>query len=537
MVLEKIKKTSSVLLSRLRQLYLEKKYGFRELAIKYLELTLILFLEFGELVRVWGRERWLWIKGDFEKFCSLCYDLKDGKREVKWPGLFKKPHFYVGLLAGFLLLGGNFYLIQNHMVYAAYYGGKEVGVLASPQEGRKIELQIEKELERAFEQDVFLPAPVTYRTRFDSYRRSGSREQLLAAFRELPWCTRGVEVVIDEKPVLVVRSEAAARIVLRWVKDAYQAELVGEKVEELKFREKVTFRPREVALKDIVSPGQAVSFLREGGVQVKKYIVMEGDSLWAIARAHDLVVEDLFAANPDLTSDRLDVGQELRLATTAPLLNVVITSTAVKKEPIPYQVRGEFDSRLWRGETRVCQAGSEGEAEVIYRIVRQNRTVLDRQVISRRVLKEPIPKIVAKGTRRVVAMAGNVSVSRGSGSGVLGWPVRGTISSGYGWRGREFHAALDIAAPHGTPIRAAAGGRVVSTGWEGGYGRTVVIDHGDGLATLYAHLFRVSVGRGDTVGRGEVIGTVGSTGRTTGPHLHFEVMVNGRRVNPYSYLH
>jgi murein DD-endopeptidase MepM/ murein hydrolase activator NlpD len=342
-----------------------------------------------------------------------------------------------------------------------------------------------------------------------------------------------VEIFIDGEPALVVQSREVAEKVLATVKGTYRAKLAGEKVEEIRFREKVTLHPRQVAVSEITPPDAAVSLLQQGRVQTKKYIVKDGDSLWSIARAHDLLVDDLYRANPELTSDRLDIDQELKLAASEPLINVMITSTAVKKEAIPFEVRVEYDSGLWRGQTRVRRAGEEGEVEVTYRVVRQNETTVSREVLGRRVLKEPVSKVVAQGTRRTVAVA---QVSRGSGSGTLSWPVGGSITSGYGYRGREFHGGIDIAAGSGTPVGAAAGGRVVSAGWDGGYGQAVVIDHGNGLATRYAHLSRISVSSGETVSRGEVIGTVGSTGRASGPHLHFEVLVNGSRTNPYNYL-
>ena len=100
---------------------------------------------------------------------------------------------------------------------------------------------------------------------------------------------------------------------------------------------------------------------------------------------------------------------------------------------------------------------------------------------------------------------------------------------------RRMHTGVDIAAPRGTPIRAAAKGMVVYAGWRGGYGKCVIIDHGSGVATLYAHMSRISVSRGQIVNRGAVIGTVGSTGLATGPHLHFEVRKFGRPVNPLSF--
>jgi murein DD-endopeptidase MepM/ murein hydrolase activator NlpD len=123
------------------------------------------------------------------------------------------------------------------------------------------------------------------------------------------------------------------------------------------------------------------------------------------------------------------------------------------------------------------------------------------------------------------------------------WPVAGTLSSGFGirldpfrGRGAGFHPGVDIICPVGTPIRATADGRVIASGWNPGYGLTVEIDHENGHETLYAHLSRVAYVVGQEVRRGEVIGYSGMTGHTTGPHLHYEVHVNGAVVNPYRYM-
>jgi murein DD-endopeptidase MepM/ murein hydrolase activator NlpD len=121
-------------------------------------------------------------------------------------------------------------------------------------------------------------------------------------------------------------------------------------------------------------------------------------------------------------------------------------------------------------------------------------------------------------------------------------PVAGWFSHGYGWRKdpitgeREFHHGVDIVAPSGADVRAPADGIVVSAGRIGGYGKVVDVSHGHGYVTRYGHLSKISVVAGDTVRRGEVLGLVGSTGRSTGPHLHYEVFRAGRRVNPRPYL-
>ncbi len=116
------------------------------------------------------------------------------------------------------------------------------------------------------------------------------------------------------------------------------------------------------------------------------------------------------------------------------------------------------------------------------------------------------------------------------------WPCQGVLTSPYGMRWGRLHEGIDIGAPTGTPIYASAGGRVIYAGWQGGYGNLVVIDHQNGIATAYGHQSQIAVSSGQFVSQGQVIGYVGSTGHSTGPHLHFEVRVNGTPVDPLSYL-
>jgi murein DD-endopeptidase MepM/ murein hydrolase activator NlpD len=122
-----------------------------------------------------------------------------------------------------------------------------------------------------------------------------------------------------------------------------------------------------------------------------------------------------------------------------------------------------------------------------------------------------------------------------SSSGLI-WPVNGPVVSGFGMRWGRMHEGIDIAVPYGTPIHAAAGGTVIFSGWMGGYGNFVIIDHGGGMATAYGHQSAIAVGGGQTVSQGQVIGYVGCTGHCFGPHLHFEVRINGSAVDPLGYL-
>jgi murein DD-endopeptidase MepM/ murein hydrolase activator NlpD len=147
---------------------------------------------------------------------------------------------------------------------------------------------------------------------------------------------------------------------------------------------------------------------------------------------------------------------------------------------------------------------------------------------------------VAVLIRERMMAAGPDAIIRGS--GLMIYPANGRLTSGFGWRihpilgYRRFHSGIDFGATHGSTIRAAESGRVIFAGWYGGYGRSVIIDHGGSLTTLYAHASQIYVSEGQMVSQGEAIAAVGSTGLSTGPHLHFEVRVNGEPVNPMNYL-
>ena len=181
---------------------------------------------------------------------------------------------------------------------------------------------------------------------------------------------------------------------------------------------------------------------------------------------------------------------------------------------------------------REVEARGQAKRSALARL-RQERRAFERMV---RELEEDSRQVEALIRRSQRATSRGVALAR-SLSGFI-WPARGVFTSGYGirrhpiFRIRRMHTGQDIAAPSGTPVQAASDGRVIYTGWFGGYGKIVVVDHGDGVSTLYAHLSRILTRSGARVRRGEVVGRVGSTGYSTGPHVHFEVRVNGRPIDP-----
>jgi murein DD-endopeptidase MepM/ murein hydrolase activator NlpD len=154
-----------------------------------------------------------------------------------------------------------------------------------------------------------------------------------------------------------------------------------------------------------------------------------------------------------------------------------------------------------------------------------------------------IAALTAKTNRLEEDLRAYEGILRERGYTPTAWPVDGTLEGGFGGRrnpfggsGYEFHSGQDIEAPWGAPVVAGASGRVSFVGWQNGYGQLVVVDHGGGLTTRYGHLSHIDVELTQTVSRAQLLGKVGSTGRSTGPHLHYEVRINDQAVNPLPYL-
>ena len=212
-----------------------------------------------------------------------------------------------------------------------------------------------------------------------------------------------------------------------------------------------------------------------------------------------------------------------------------------------------------RAKTKALRAHVHGETAVIDARTTQTRDVRDELVGARsdlagtrqqtlvdlsqlssqdRADAEEIDSLQAASaalTERIRTAQGQSTSSTPSSAGLI-WPVSGPVTSPFGWRWGRMHEGIDIGVSYGTPIHAAASGTVIYCGWESGYGNLTVLDHGGNLATAYGHQSSIAVSCGQHVGQGDVIGYVGSTGHSTGPHLHFEVRVNGSPVDPMGYL-
>lgn len=278
----------------------------------------------------------------------------------------------------------------------------------------------------------------------------------------------------------------------------------------------------------VLTVDEAVTLLDKGTLEEEKYIVQSGDVLSKIATEHDMTKAELLKLNPDITDETvIQPGETLNVTVLEPLVEVETEYESKRKEIISYEKSTKNDNSLYKGDRKVTQKGSDGEKVVTELIQKRNGKVIERSIEEEVILVEPKEEITVVGTK--------VVPSRGVGS--FKWPaVGGYVSSQMGTRWGRMHQGIDIARPSSRTILAADNGVVISAGNDGTYGNKIVIDHNNGYKTLYAHLSSINVKVGQTVQQGANIGIMGSTGRSTGIHLHFEVTKNGALVNPLSVL-
>lgn len=265
------------------------------------------------------------------------------------------------------------------------------------------------------------------------------------------------------------------------------------------------------------------------------YTVKDGDTATSIAKANNLSLSQLKQINNNQIGDSIHAGDLVNIEVAVPKLGVQLIKNETYQVPIAFKTITNQDDSQYTDYSKVTTQGQNGVQECVDKVSYINGVESKRESVSRKVVQEAVDKVVVTGTKKRPKLSGS-----GQSSGSLMWPVPSLhmITTYFTWRWGSFHTGLDISGggAYGKTIVAADGGRVVSAGWKNGYGNCIEIDHGGGIHTLYGHASALLVSAGKNVSKGQAIARVGSTGNSTGPHCHFEVIRNGTKVNPLSYV-
>ncbi|KNF07021.1 peptidase M23B [Gottschalkia purinilytica] len=414
--------------------------------------------------------------------------------------------------------------------FGVMLGGKKIGVIRDKKYLNELVADLEEELSENHNKKIsidknfmFLSTNVRDKdlTPVDSIKKNIKNNLTTGVI--------GYAIKINDKDIVYLSSKKLADEALNKIKEPYVGPIEGQvsNIKNVKLLENVKVEEKNIPIKKFSDLDTALNKLKYGKKEVKKHIVQTGESYWTIAKNYGLKLKELEEANPDKDHLKIRPGEEINISTYKPLVTVVTEEEVNYTEDIPFETIYETDDSLYKNKEKVKIEGTPGKVEKTSKIEKYNGVEVSKEVIKENVLSEPVSRIIVKGTKEL----------SGIGTGEFVTPTRGTITSRFGSRWGKHHQGIDIGARIGTPIVAADSGEVVFSGWNnGGYGYMVEINHSNGYSTKYAHCSKLYVKAGDKVEKGDNIAAVGNTGRSTGPHLHFEVIKNGVHQNPDGYL-
>lgn len=298
----------------------------------------------------------------------------------------------------------------------------------------------------------------------------------------------------------------------------------------INFDENVEIVKAYVDVDKITNVDEAIEMVTKTQEKSRVYEVISGDTLGGVAYKNDMTIDALMSLNAERLKseeDILRIGEELTIYSPEPELSIVRTERRYYEENYEEDVIYIDNDEWYTNHSEVKQEPVVGHRSVIANLSYRNSELVDTEILFERVDKRAIAKIVERGTKIPPTYI---------------YPVSGRISSGFGKRNAPtkgastYHKGVDFAVPTGTAVMASCGGTVIRAGWGSGYGYCVYVQHPDGRVTRYGHCSKVLVKTGQSVSQGQKIALSGNTGVSTGPHLHFEILINGSQVNPLKYI-
>lgn len=460
------------------------------------------------------------------------------------------------LIVGSAYLGGRNYVDANTIpYYRVYVGDQEIGTILNKEELEALYKEKEQEYKEKYP-DVVMAVHTEGITAIEerAFKAEVNTEETLdKVYGMLTGYAKGVELRVDDKLVGIVKDQDTANAVLEQLKNKYTPEAVAissgiaskitrtsisknvsnsaatgndVKLESVDFNEEISKVAVDTDPNKIMDVDAALERILLGDETAVTYEVREGDTISSIAKRYGITQKELNSKNPGLQELTLQIGTTLNIKAVQPAITVKtveLVSEEIVTEP-QVVIRKSDDMRT--GESKVISEGKSGLKTMEYRLTKENGEVVNEQWLGQEVIEASQPKIIVKGTKVVL----------GEGTGDFAWPVAGaSLSSSYGKRWGRTHKGIDLVSSKRN-ILASDDGVVIFAGTKSGYGNCIIINHKNGYETLYGHLSKISVKKGEVVEKGSKIGVMGNTGRSTGTHLHFEIIKNGSTQNPMKYL-
>lgn len=335
-------------------------------------------------------------------------------------------------------------------------------------------------------------------------------------------------IFVGGKRAAVLPSQAEADGVLAGLLEKFSKTKNGIRYESVVFQEDVAVKEVSAKLGNLQRAATVSKKLLSEEVSEKVHVVARGESKTGLAKLYGLTVAKLEAANPAIRDRKLKVGEKLTIQQTEPVIHVATVEKSTYNVSIKHDVQRKDNPNAYKGINTLKTKGKNGTTKVVARIIRVNGVETGRELLKETVTKKPVTEIILVGSKPIPP-------TMGDGHFINPCPT-GRLTSTFGYRWGRMHWGVDLATPTGSTVRAADGGTIIFSGWNGAQGYTIKINHLNGFVTVYAHNSRLLYGVGTKVYEGQTIARSGNTGSSTGPHLHFEVLKNGVNVNPLNYI-
>lgn len=462
-------------------------------------------------------------------------------------------------LAGAIVFFVNFssrYSLNPKEVYKVYLDGKAIGNISKKEELEDYINEEQKDLKEKYDVDkVYVPEGVDIQKCTTYEKNVFTAKQVHNIIKEeKPFTVEGYKITIksnseDENDIVLnvldkeMFDKAIKSVVKAFVnsddiknyENDTQPEIkeTGRLIEDIYIDQDITIKHGYISTDEEIFTDEKnlTKYLLFGEVKEDQYYtVQEGDTIDTIAYNNKLATSEFLIVNPEFTSANniLSVGQQVKIGLINPIVDVVVETHNVIDQESQYKTIEEKDATMNYGTESVITEGQNGVDRLTTKIKSVNGEETNVVIISSETITPSVDKVVKVGTKVSGSYAGGGSAPIMSGS--WAWPTISQyyISSYFGYRWGKVHEALDIAGSgEGSPIYAAGSGTVVTSQNKGSLGNHITIDHGNGYYTLYAHLHSRNVAVGQTVQKGQQIGTMGHTGFATGTHLHFGLYKNG----------